>query len=229
MQKKINDFLKFVSEQPKGTIYETPKRCTPKGPVSQTPLTKQEQLKQLKKQSANCTLCPLATQGRKNVVFGNGNFDAKLMFVGEGPGRDEDLQALPFVGRAGKLLTKIIEAMGLKRTDVYISNIVKCRPPNNRAPLPDESQICKKSILFHEIEIIKPKIICTLGSTATQELLEKPISISKIRGTFIDFNNTLLMPTFHPAYLLRNPSKKLEVWNDMKKIMEKLKELNNHK
>lgn len=219
MQEKINNYLNFLSKQPKGTVYGELKKMK----------TKQQQLNDLKTKYANCTLCPLSTQGRTNVVFGHGNPESKLIFVGEGPGRDEDIQALPFVGRAGRLLTKIIQAMGVKRKDVYISNIVKCRPPNNRAPLPNESTVCKKSILYREIEIIKPKIICTLGSTATQELLETPISITKVRGTFIEFNNALVMPTFHPAYLLRNPSKKLEVWNDMKKIMEKLKEFERYK
>lgn len=214
--KDIKDFLDFTKNQPKGTVYGDSQS------EKTEPLTKQQQLDNLKQKHTHCTLCPLSGMGRANVVFGHGNPDAKLMFVGEGPGRDEDLQALPFVGRAGKLLTKIIEAMKLTRKEVYISNIVKCRPPQNRAPLPNESQICKNTILFKEIEIIKPKIICTLGATATQELLEKPISITKIRGTFIPFRNTLLMPTFHPAYLLRNPQKKEEVWIDMQKIMEKL-------
>jgi DNA polymerase len=186
------------------------------------PQTRQQQLDNLKQKHTNCSLCPLSEMGRANVVFGHGNPDAKLMFIGEGPGRDEDLQALPFVGRAGKLLTKIIEAMGLTRKDIYISNVVKCRPPQNRAPLPNESQICKNTILLKEIEIIQPKIICTLGATATQELLDRPVSISKIRGTFIPFHDTLLMPTFHPAYLLRNPQKKKDVWIDMQKVLEKL-------
>lgn len=217
MQKKIINYVTFLSKQPRGTIIPGTKKEKPKQK------TNVEQLAELKKKYHACTQCPLATQGRTNVVFGHGNPKAELMLIGEGPGRDEDLQALPFVGRAGKLLTKIIEAMGMKREDVYISNVVKCRPPHNRAPLPSESEICKHAILFREIDIIKPKIICTLGATATQELLGKPISITKMRGTFIDFHGSLLMPTFHPAYLLRNPSKKAEVWFDMKKVLEKLK------
>jgi DNA polymerase len=204
----VKQYLKFLSKQPRGSAFSS--------------MSKKQKLGALKKEFAKCTRCPLAKQGRQNVVFGHGNPEAKLMFIGEGPGRDEDIQALPFVGRAGKLLTKIIEAMGLKRADIYISNVVKCRPPNNRAPLPNESQTCKSSILHKEIEIIQPKIICTLGATATQEILEKPISISKIRGAFIPIGDLLLMPTFHPAYLLRNPQKKTEVWQDMKKIIEKL-------
>jgi len=212
MEKNIEAYLSFLAKQPKGTVYS-----------DQAPgKSKKEQLEELKEKYRKCQECPLAQQGRTNVVFGHGNENAKLMFVGEGPGRDEDLQALPFVGRAGKLLTKIIEAMKMKREDVYISNIVKCRPPNNRAPLPNESEACKNNILFKEIEIIQPKIICTLGATATQELLGRPISISKIRGTFLEFKNRLLIPTFHPAYLLRNSTKKREVWIDMQAIIKKL-------
>lgn len=218
MNKKIESYLTFLAKQPEGTVYaEEPAESTT--PAPPTPLTNQQKLDALKQQYAGCTRCPLATQGRTNIVFGHGNPNAKLMFVGEGPGRDEDLQGLPFVGRAGKLLTKIIEAMGIRRADVYISNVVKCRPPHNRAPLPDESQTCKAIILYKEIEIIKPKVICTLGAVATQELLEQPVSISRVRGTFFDFNGVQVMPTFHPAYLLRNPAKKREVWEDMKKLM----------
>jgi DNA polymerase len=167
----------------------------------------------------------LAKQGRSQVVFGIGNPLTKLMFIGEGPGRDEDAQGKPFVGRAGQLLTKIIEAMKLTRDEIYISNVVKCRPPDNRTPLPNESDICKKLILFKEIDIIKPQIICALGATATQGLLGQDTSISKSRGVFFKFNDTLVLPTYHPAYLLRNPDAKKIVWEDMKKIMEKLKEL----
>jgi len=217
MEKKVKDYLSFIEKQPKGTIVGEYKQREPEGRTEE-----KKTLGEIKAGYANCMQCPLAKQGRSNVVFGHGNPKARLMFVGEGPGRDEDIQALPFVGRAGKLLTKIIQAMGLERKDIYISNIVKCRPPNNRAPLPNESQTCKNAILFKEIEIIQPEIICTLGATATQELLEKPISITKIRGTFIPFRNTLLMPTFHPAYLLRNPAKKKEVWLDMQNILKKL-------
>lgn len=218
MEKKIKDYLSFLEKQPKGFVFSENNVSM----KAQKNLPKQEALALLKEKFCSCTKCPLAKQGRQNVVFGHGNPEAKLMFVGEGPGRDEDIQAKPFVGRAGKLLTKILEAMGMKREDVYISNVVKCRPPNNRAPLPDESQVCKKSILFEEIKIIKPKIICTLGSVATQEILQKPIPISKIRGNFVELGDFLLMPTFHPAYLLRNPQKKKDVWLDMQKIMEKL-------
>ncbi|MFA5305814.1 MAG: uracil-DNA glycosylase, partial [Candidatus Babeliales bacterium] len=137
----------------------------------------------------------------------------------------EDEQGLPFIGRAGQLLTKIIEAMKLTREDVYISNVVKCRPPGNRTPLPQESDRCKKLLLFKEIEIIQPKIICTLGATAVQALLGDEVKITRARGTFHTYTTIPVMPTYHPAYLLRNPDAKRVVWEDMKKVMERLKEL----
>jgi len=220
-QKKLKNYLSFLRKQPKGFAYfDTPL----KKPVNQ-PVSNKVKLDNLCSKYTNCQSCPLATQGRTQVVFGTGDQQAKLMFIGEGPGRDENTQGLPFVGRAGKLLTKIIEAMGLTREEVWISNVVKCRPPNNRAPLPIESKTCKDLLLFKEIEIIKPKIICTLGATAVHALLNSDIQISKTRGTFLELNGIPLMPTYHPAYLLRNPSAKRFVWQDMKKIMEKLKEL----
>ena len=184
--------------------------------------TKTEQLEELCNKYKNCNKCPLAKQGRNQVVFGQGSPNAKLMFIGEAPGRNEDILGIPFVGRAGKLLTKIIEAMGLKREDVYITNVAKCRPPNNRTPLPEESTICKKSILFKEIKIIQPKIICTLGACAIKSLLNQDIKISKTRGSFIKVDKYEIMPTYHPAYLLRNPSAKKLVWEDMNKILKKI-------
>lgn len=193
--------------------------------------TKKIHLDELSASHLSCQKCPLATQGRKQVVFGSGNAEAKLMFIGEGPGRDEDIQGLPFVGRAGQLLNKIIEAMGMKREDVYISNAVKCRPPGNRTPLPLEVDTCKNLLLFKEIDIIQPKIICTLGSPATKALLGEHIKISQARGIFAEFKGIPVMPTYHPAYLLRNPVEKRTVWEDMKKIMNKLNqfEMNNQK
>ncbi len=179
----------------------------------------------LKKKYKNCQACPLAIQGRTQVVFGVGNPNAKLMFIGEAPGRDEDLQGEPFVGRSGQLLNKIIEAMGLKRQDVYISNVVKSRPPNNRTPTIEERETCKQEILLKEIAIIKPKIICTLGSPSTQALLGDKVKITQTRGKFVEWNGYLVLPTFHPAYLLRNPAEKRTVWEDIKKIMEKLSTL----
>ena len=182
---------------------------------------KSNDLDSLKNEILACKCCSLY-KARHNIVFGSGNPKAELMFIGEAPGADEDLQGLPFVGRAGQLLTKIIEAMGLKRSDVYIANILKCRPPNNRAPLPQEIEECE-DILKKQIDIIKPKIICTLGKFASQTLLRTEIPISVLRGNFKEYNGIKLMPTFHPAYLLRNPNDKRLVWQDMKKIMKELK------
>jgi uracil-DNA glycosylase len=140
------------------------------------------------------------------------------MFVGEGPGRDEDLSGEPFVGRAGKLLTDMIKAMGLQREDVYIANIVKCRPPENRQPEHDEVEACSP-FLMRQIDVIRPQVICTLGNTPTQTLLQTTQGISKFRGQWFDFRNTRLLPTYHPAYLLRNPAAKADVWKDLQKVM----------
>jgi uracil-DNA glycosylase len=165
----------------------------------------------------DCTRCKLS-KGRTKIVFGTGNPNAELMFVGEGPGRDEDLSGEPFVGRAGKLLTDMIKAMGLQREDVYIANIVKCRPPENRQPEHDEVEACSP-FLMRQIDVIKPKVICTLGNTPTQTLLQTTQGISKFRGEWFEFRNTKLLPTYHPAYLLRNPAAKTEVWKDLQKVM----------
>jgi DNA polymerase len=169
----------------------------------------------------DCRRCKL-WEGRTNIVFGQGNPDAVLMFVGEGPGKDEDIQGFPFVGRAGQLLTKIIEAIDLKREDVYIANIIKCRPPKNRDPEPDEVKECIP-FLMKQIEAIHPQIICTLGAVATRNLLGIKTPVSKIRGSFqrLDYaGGVMVMPTFHPAYLLRDPSKKRDAWEDMKKVRD---------
>ncbi len=223
--KKLADYLTFLSDQPSGFVYhgERAKKTAPTVPQEQK-VSNRKQLDGLFCQYVNCSACPLGTQGRSQVVFGSGNADARLMFIGEGPGKDEDAQGLPFVGRAGQLLTKIIEAMQLKREDVYISNVVKCRPPENRTPLPMESDTCKNLLLYKEIDIVKPKIICTLGATATQAILGDEIKITKARGIFFSFKGIPVIPTYHPAYLLRNPAEKKTVWEDMKKIIEKLKE-----
>lgn len=170
----------------------------------------------LKKRVYNCSGCPLH-RTRNNVVFGDGTLDAKLVFVGEAPGYEEDMQGLPFVGRAGKLLTKMIEAIGLSRDKVYICNVLKCRPPNNRSPLPEEVNACK-GYLLKQIELISPKVICSLGRYAAAALLNTDDPISKIRGKEIDFNGVVLIPTFHPAYLLRNPAGKRDAWEDLKKV-----------
>ncbi len=175
----------------------------------------------IREEIGECRRCRLC-EGRTHVVFGVGNPRARLMFVGEGPGYEEDRQAVPFVGRAGQLLNRIIEAMKMSREDVYIANIVKCRPPQNRAPLPDESATCLP-FLHRQIAAIRPRAVCALGAVAVQVLLETTVSISRVRGEFRNLpDGTLVMPTFHPAYLLRNPEKKKEVWEDMKKILDLL-------
>jgi DNA polymerase len=165
----------------------------------------------------DCSRCKLHRLGRKQVVFGVGNPDADLMFVGEGPGADEDMQGEPFVGRAGQLLTKIIEAIGLRREDVYIANVVKCRPPQNRNPEPDEVEQCEP-FLFRQIETIKPKVIVALGKFAAQSLLRTTEPITRIRGREFKYRDAILIPTYHPAYLLRNPGAKRDVWEDMKRV-----------
>jgi DNA polymerase len=163
----------------------------------------------------DCRRCKLHTLGRKQIVFGVGNPGADLMFVGEAPGADEDQQGVPFVGRAGQLLTKIIEAIGLTRDDVYIANVIKCRPPQNRNPEQDEVDTCEP-FLFRQIDTIKPKVIVALGTFAARTLLRTLDPISRLRGRVYDYRGAKLIPTFHPAYLLRNPSSKREVWEDMK-------------
>jgi DNA polymerase len=164
-----------------------------------------------------CARCKLHTLGRKQVVFGVGNPHADLMFVGEAPGADEDQQGEPFVGRAGQLLTKIIEAINLRREDVYIANVIKCRPPGNRNPEPDEVEQCQP-FLFRQIDAIQPKVIVALGKFAAQSLLQTTDPITRLRGREFKVRGATLIPTFHPAYLLRNPSSKREVWEDMKKV-----------
>jgi DNA polymerase len=165
----------------------------------------------------DCSRCKLHTLGRRQVVFGVGNPNADLMFVGEAPGADEDIQGEPFVGRAGQLLTKIIEAIGLTRQDVYIANVIKCRPPNNRNPEPDEVEQCEP-FLFQQIDVIKPKVVVALGKFAAQCLLKTDTPITRIRGREFSYRDAVLIPTYHPAYLLRNPSAKRDVWEDMKRV-----------
>src|SRR5438128_3035290 len=165
----------------------------------------------------DCTRCKLAGLGRKQIVFGVGNPNADLMFVGEAPGADEDIQGIPFVGRAGQLLPKIIEAIDLKREDVYIANVIKCRPPGNRNPDPDEVATCEP-FLFQQIDIIMPKVIVALGKFAAKTLLRTQDPISRLRGRVYDYRGAKLIPTFHPAFLLRSPERKRDVWEDMKKV-----------
>ena len=177
-------------------------------------------LEMLREELGECTRCGLAS-GRKSIVFGVGDPAARVVFVGEAPGRDEDLQGEPFVGKAGHLLTRIIFAMGMERDQVYICNVIKCRPPDNRDPQPDEIAMCQP-FLLKQLQIIKPEAICALGSFAARTLLDSDAAISRLRGRFHDFNGIPLMPTFHPSYLLRNPQAKREVWEDIQQIMELL-------
>ncbi|HKR62263.1 MAG TPA: uracil-DNA glycosylase [Thermoanaerobaculia bacterium] len=174
----------------------------------------------LSAEAHNCTQCRLAG-ARTNVVFGVGNPNADLMFIGEAPGRDEDIQGKPFVGRAGQLLTDIIKAMKLTRDDVYIANVIKCRPPENRNPEPDELDACRPFIR-RQVDLIQPKVIVTLGKFGLQSLTGKAYGISAVRGTWLEYNGIKLMPTYHPAYLLRTPAAKKDVWADMKKVMAEL-------
>jgi DNA polymerase len=177
-------------------------------------------LEEMARSIASCELCGLC-KGRTQTVFGVGSPNARLMFIGEAPGRDEDLQGEPFVGRAGQLLTDIIKAMKLSRDEVYIANVVKCRPPDNRNPEPEEMEACRPFIL-RQIEVIRPEVIVTLGKVPLEGLFRRGMAISRTRGTWLSFEGVKLMPTYHPAYLLRNPAAKRDVWSDMKLVMSEL-------
>jgi uracil-DNA glycosylase len=183
----------------------------------------QETLEEIKADLGDCRRCKLAPS-RRNIVFGCGNPRAELMFVGEAPGADEDAQGQPFVGRAGQLLTRIIEAIDMKREEVYICNILKCRPPGNRNPESDEIAACEP-FLFRQIASVRPKVICALGTFSAQTLLRTKEPISKLRGHFIEYRGAKLMATFHPAYILRNPNEKRKVWEDAQEIRDYLRSL----
>jgi uracil-DNA glycosylase family 4 len=210
-----------VSKNTTWTVRQAPKAQVPAAEVLKAPEHPSigpESLSLIRAEIGDCTRCKLHTLGRQQIVFGVGNPQAELMFVGEAPGADEDEQGEPFVGRAGQLLTKIIEAIGLTRADVYIANVIKCRPPNNRAPEPDEVATCEP-FLFQQIDTIRPKVIVALGTHAAHALLKVDTTISKLRGQVIDYRGGIkLVPTFHPAYLLRSPDRKRDVWEDMKKV-----------
>ncbi len=193
-----------------------PGAATPPPPVS-------KDLEAIRADLAGCTRCKLSAT-RKNIVFGAGNPHAELMFVGEAPGADEDEQGLPFVGRAGQLLTRIIEAIDLRREDVFIGNILKCRPPGNRKPEADEVAACEQ-FLYRQIAAVKPRVICALGASSAQALLGTDEPISRIRGRLVDYRGAKLMATFHPAYLLRNPNEKRKVWEDVQAIRDYLASL----
>lgn len=202
-----------------GVDVETLKTERSKRKSQSSPPPKMNHLKDIQKWLGDCKRCGLC-QERNQIVFGSGSEKAQLMFIGEGPGAEEDKQGLPFVGRAGQLLTKIIEAMELKREDVYIANIVKCRPPSNRVPEPHEIEQCIP-FLKAQIEVIKPKIIVALGLTAARALTQSEANMSALRGQFHPLawkKELVLMPTYHPAYLLRNPNAKKIVWEDMKLV-----------
>lgn len=177
-------------------------------------------LEAIREDIGECTRCKLS-EHRTNIVFGEGNPHARLVFIGEGPGADEDASGRPFVGRAGQLLDKIIVAIGLRREDVYIANVVKCRPPGNRTPEKDETATCEP-FLFRQLRFINPSVIVTLGLPALQSLLKIRDSITRARGQWREWNGVRVMPTFHPAYLLRDPSKKREVWEDIRKVRDYL-------
>ena len=179
--------------------------------------SRDEALAAIREDLGACTRCKLHGLGRTQIVFGVGNPDAELMFVGEAPGADEDIQGQPFVGRAGQLLTRIIEAIGRRREDVYIANVLKCRPPGNRNPEPDEVEQCEP-FLLRQIDFVKPKVIVALGKFAAQCLLKTSEPITRLRGREYKYRDAILMPTYHPAYLLRTPSAKREVWEDMKRV-----------
>lgn len=208
----LKSHLQFMQSMGVTEVPRHPRTESPNDGVKET-------LTDIRAELGDCKRCKLC-KTRKNIVFGVGNPHAELMFIGEGPGADEDEKAEPFVGRAGQLLTKIIEAMGLTRNDVYINNIVMCRPPDNRIPELDEVASCKP-YLMRRIEAINPKVIVCLGATAVKNLLERDdIQITKLRGTWVDFHSRKLMPTFHPAFLLRNPNMKAPLWEDMKTVLK---------
>jgi DNA polymerase len=217
--KELLEYAKTLGmkEVPKGTTHSTTNRA---GGTEYEGLKSAPTLEAVRDVIGDCQRCRLC-EGRTNIVFGVGKKDANLMFIGEGPGRDEDEQGIPFVGRAGQLLTKIIQAMGLSRDDVYIGNIVKCRPPDNRNPAPDEVAACIP-FLVRQVEIINPKIIVCLGSIAAQNLLQTERKITGLRGKLTKWQDIPVMPTYHPAFLLRNPNMKKPVWEDMQKVMEML-------
>ena len=199
-----------------GPGFETVGRATPFSELPGRGPTQYEDLAAIRQDIGDCTRCKLCRLGRQQIVFGVGSPTADLMFVGEAPGRDEDIQGVPFVGRAGQKLTQIIEAIGLKRDEVYIANVIKCRPPDNRNPEPDEVDACEQ-FLFRQVDVIKPKVIVALGTFAARSLLKTDAPISRLRGRVYNYRGASLIPTFHPAYLLRNPSCRREVWEDMKK------------
>lgn len=208
------------TEMPKILTDAAPPQDTLFGDFKPTLKESSETIEEIRLDIGNCVRCPLH-EGRTKIVHTTGNFSADLLFVGEAPGANEDAEGVPFVGRAGELLNKIIGAIGLKREDVLVGNVNRCRPPGNRPPTLPEAHTCRP-FLMREIAVVRPKIIVVLGNTATQNLLDTKVGITKIRGEFQNYFGIKVMPTFHPAYLLRDPSKKREVWEDMKKVRDEL-------
>lgn len=203
----------------RGAAKKEAAKYAPQG-AARTIIIKDRSLEEIERQVEGCKLCGLSTT-RANTVFGVGDKSAKILFVGEAPGAEEDKTGEPFVGRAGKLLTDMITAMGFSRGEVYIANIIKCRPPGNRDPLPSEVASCEP-YLKRQIAMIEPEVICALGAVAAKTLLRVNTPISKLRGEFHQYENTPLLPTYHPAYLLRNPSAKKDAWEDLQMILKKL-------
>ena len=223
MREQAAEHLRFASElgvggisrdlrwRRRGTDADKAEGQRPKGESAH------DRLVAIRNDIGDCTRCKLHALGRTQIVFGVGNPDADLMFVGEAPGQDEDIQGFPFVGRAGQLLTKIIEAIDMKREDVYIANVLKCRPPQNRNPEPDEVATCEP-VLARQIAAVHPRVIVALGSFAARTLLKTEAAISRLRGRVYEYDGAQLVCTYHPAYLLRSPDKKRETWEDMKKV-----------
>ncbi len=215
------EHLKFFGELGVVGVNRDPKwsgRPGEPAPVGEAaPAPADETLEEIRTDLGECTRCKLHRAGRRQIVFGVGNPHAALMFVGEGPGADEDAQGIPFVGRAGQLLTRIIESIKLTRDDVYIANVIKCRPPGNRNPEPDEVESCEP-FLLRQIASIRPKVIVALGTFAARTLLKTQEPISHLRGRIYKYGSAKVVPTFHPAFLLRSPERKRDVWEDMKKV-----------
>jgi DNA polymerase len=238
IQQQIAERLRFYRELGIYDFYRRETSATPSSAVEEQPETtplpilsgpvvnpqdhdKFAALRAIREDIGDCTRCVLHKQGRKQIVYGVGNPEADLMFIGEAPGADEDEQGEPFVGRAGQLLNNMITAMGIKREDVYIANIIKCRPPGNRTPERDECETCSP-FLFRQIEVVKPKIIVALGAVAAKTLLGMNDSMINLRGRIYDYRNTKLAVTYHPAYLLRDPRQKKEAWKDLQMVMKYL-------
>lgn len=220
-RKILNEILKRIEEEVSASSALGLRYVLRTDGTSKTASSETAFLEAVKQEVLSCRRCELA-RTRTNVVFGMGDPDADILFIGEAPGRNEDIQGLPFVGDAGKLLDKILHAMGLSRSEVYIANILKCRPPGNRNPSPEEIMNCYPYLL-RQIDSIRPKIIVALGYVSAKTLLKTKLPMGQLRGNFYDFRNTVVLPTYHPAYLLRNPTDKKKVWEDMQKVLKFLK------